>query len=157
MSNNWQQVAFKAIGADGRAVHATGDVYQDSIVIATVKTEHDGMGKFRLPVNPGKTFYAIMRTEEGVEKRFDLPTASETGWGITVTGQDSVLHYRVIKGERATLPEELYAVVHCRGIFIGSTRVNGLTKGTISLGIIPEGISHILFLLHRCLHDQEGD
>ena len=146
LSNNWQQVAFKAIGADGRAVHATGDVYQDSIVIATVKTEHDGMGKFRLPVNPGKTFYAIMRTEEGVEKRFDLPIASETGWGITVTGQDSVLHYRVIKGERATLPEELYAVVHCRGIFIGSTRVNGLTKGTISLGIIPEGISHIVLV-----------
>ena len=53
LSGNFQQVAFKAIGADGRAVEATGEVYQDSIVIATVRTRHDGMGKFRLPVNSG--------------------------------------------------------------------------------------------------------
>lgn len=146
LSNNWQQVAFKAIGADGKAVNATGEVYQDSIVVASVHTQHDGMGKFRLPVNPGKTFYAVMRTEEGVEKRFELPAASDTGWGITVTGQDSVLRYRIIKGMRATLPEELYVVVHCRGIFIGSSRVNGLTKGTINLGVVPEGISHIVLV-----------
>ncbi|MFR7875816.1 MAG: hypothetical protein ACLU4J_05090 [Butyricimonas paravirosa] len=55
----FSKVAFKAIGADGRAVEASGDVYQDSIVIATVHTQHDGMGKFRLPVNPGKKFYAV--------------------------------------------------------------------------------------------------
>lgn len=146
LSNNWQQVAFKAIGADGRAVHATGNVYMDSIVVASIETEHDGMGKFRLPVNPGMTFYAIMRTDEGVEKRFELPAASETGWGIAVTRQDSVLHYRVIKGRHAVLPEELYAVVHSRGILIGLNRVNGLMKGTVELANVPEGISHIVLI-----------
>lgn len=86
LSNNWQKVAFKAIGADGRAVHASGEIYQDSVVIATIETVHDGMGCFKLPVNPGKEFYAVMRTEEGVEKRFDLPKVSDDGWGISLIG-----------------------------------------------------------------------
>ena len=146
LSGNFQQVAFKAIGADGRAVEASGDVYQDSIVIATVHTQHDGMGKFRLPVNPGKKFYAVMKTEEGVEKRFDLPEVSETGWGLSVSRKDSILSYRVIKGENAILPEELYTVVHCRGIVVGMNRVNGLQRGSVNLNILPEGISHIVLL-----------
>ena len=146
LSGNFQQVAFKAIGADGRAVEASGEVYQDSIVIATVHTQHDGMGKFRLPVNPGKKFYAVMKTEEGVEKRFDLPEVSETGWGLSVSRKDSILSYRVIKGENAILPEELYTVVHCRGIVVGINRVNGLQRGSVNLNILPEGISHIVLL-----------
>ena len=146
LSGNFQQVAFKAIGADGRAVEASGEVYQDSIVIATVHTQHDGMGKFRLPVNPGKKFYAVMKTEEGVEKRFDLPEVSETGWGLSVSRKVSILSYRVIKGENAILPEELYTVVHCRGIVVGINRVNGLQRGSVNLNILPEGISHIVLL-----------
>lgn len=146
LSNNWQKVAFKAIGADGRAVNATGDVYQDSVVIATIETQHDGMGCFRLPVNPGKSFYAIMKTDDGVEKRFELPTVSDDGWGITILGQDSMLHYRVIKAAHARLPEELYAIVHCRGMLLGSNRVNGLMKGSVDLNIVPEGVSHIALI-----------
>ena len=115
-------------------------------MIATVHTQHDGMGKFRLPVNPGKKFYAVMKTEEGVEKRFDLPEVSETGWGLSVSRKDSILSYRVIKGENATLPEELYTVVHCRGIVVGMNRVNGLQRGSVNLNILPEGISHIVLL-----------
>ena len=146
MSGNFQQVAFKAIGADGRAVEATGEVYQDSIVIATVRTRHDGMGKFRLPVNSGKKFYAVMKTEDGVEKRFELPEVSETGWGLSIIRKDSILSYRVLKGEQATLPEELYTVIHCRGIVVGMNRVNGLQKGSVNLNILPEGVSHIVLL-----------
>ncbi|WP_018339646.1 hypothetical protein [Butyricimonas synergistica] len=146
LSNNWQKVAFKAIGADGRAVHASGEVYQDSVAIAEIETQHDGMGCFRIPVNPGKEFYAIMRTEDGVEKRFDLPKVSDDGWGVTLVGQDSMLHYRVIKAQNARLPKELYAVIHCRGMLIGSNRVNGLTKGSINMSMIPEGISHIVLM-----------
>ena len=127
-------------------MEASGEVYQDSIVIATVHTQHDGMGKFRLPVNPGKKFYAVMKTEEGVEKRFDLPEVSETGWGLSVSRKDSILSYRVIKGENAILPEELYTVVHCRGIVVGINRVNGLQRGSVNLNILPEGISHIVLL-----------
>ena len=115
-------------------------------MIATVHTQHDGMGKFRLPVNPGKKFYAVMKTEEGVEKRFDLPEVSETGWGLSVSRKDSILSYRVIKGENAILPEELYTVVHCRGIVVGMNRVNGLQRGSVNLNISPEGISHIVLL-----------
>ncbi len=146
LSGNFQQVAFKAIGADGRAVEATGEVYQDSVVIATVRTQHDGMGKFRLPVNPGKKFYAVMKTEDGVEKRFELPDVSETGWGLSISRKDSILSYRVIKGGNATLPEELYTVIHCRGIVVGMNRVNGLQRGSVNLNILPEGISHIVLL-----------
>ena len=116
-------------------MEASGEVYQDSIVIATVHTQHDGMGKFRLPVNPGKKFYAVMKTEEGVEKRFDLPEVSETGWGLSVSRKDSILSYRVIKGENAILPEELYSVVHCRGIVVGRNRLNGVQRGSVNLNI----------------------
>lgn len=146
LSNNWQKIAFKAIGADGRAVHASGDVYQDSVVIATIETRHDGMGCFRIPVNPDKKFYAVMKTEEGVEKRFDLPEVSDNGWGISLLGQDSMLHYRVIKAKDAELPKNLYVVVHCRGMLLGSNKVNGLMKGSIDMSMVPEGISHIVLI-----------
>ena len=88
----------------------------------------------------------MMKTEEGVEKRFDLPEVSETGWGLSVSRKDSILSYRVIKGENAILPEELYTVVHCRGIVVGINRVNGLQRGSVNLNILPEGISHIVLL-----------
>ncbi len=146
MSGNFQQVAFKAIGADGRSINTSGEVYQDSIVVAEISTRHDGMGKFRLPVNPEKKFYAIMKTEDGVEKRFELPSVSEIGWGLSVTQKDSILTYRVIKGEKATLPEDLYAIVHCRGLLVGVNRVNGLMKGSVNLNTLPEGISHIVLI-----------
>ncbi|MFR5658636.1 MAG: hypothetical protein ACLUDU_11965 [Butyricimonas faecihominis] len=110
-----------------------------------VHTQHDGMGKFRLPVNREEV---LCRDEDGgrVEKRFDLPEVSETGWGLSVSRKDSILSYRVIKGENATLPEELYTVVHCRGIVVGINRVNGLQRGSVNLNILPEGISHIVLL-----------
>ena len=60
LAGNYQYVAFKAIGADGQAVDVTGDVYQDSVVIATFNTSHDGMGKFRLPVNSGCRLHAVV-------------------------------------------------------------------------------------------------
>lgn len=97
-------------------------------------------------MNSGKKFYAVMKTEDGVEKRFELPDVSETGWGLSISRKDSILSCRVVKGEQATLPKELYTVIHCRGIVVGMNRVNGLQKGSVNLNILPEGISHIVLL-----------
>ena len=146
LTGNWQTVAFKAIGQDGRAVDATGAVYQDSIVIAEVATEHDGMGAFRIPVMPGHKYHALMRLANGQEERFDLPAPNDKGWGLAVTATDSVVEYDVLKGPEAELPDSLYVLLHSRGVVFAMQPVQGKMKGKIDPESLPEGIVNILLI-----------
>lgn len=150
LSNNWQVVAFKAIGEDGRAVNVSGGIYLDSVLVADVHSEHDGMGAFRLPVMPGKRYYAVMRQENGLERRFDLPMPVEDGWGISVNIMDSCIVYNVLKGGEAVLPENLYAILHCRGNIIDVRPVRGETRGIVHSRLLPEGISQLVLMDGDC-------
>ena len=146
IAGNWQTVAFKAIGQDGRAVEATGMVYQDAVPIAEIATEHDGMGAFRIPVTPGHEYYAMMRLGNGQEERFDLPAPVDDAWGLAVEATDSLVSYDVLKGANAVLPENLYVLLHSRGVVLAMQPVKGKVKGRIDAGMLPEGISHLVLM-----------
>ena len=150
LSNNWQTVAFKAIGQDGRAVDVSGIVYQDSVPIARVAAEHDGMGAFRLPVTPGCHYHAMMRMGNGLEQRFDLPLSDDSVWGISVEQNDTVLTYTVLKGAKAVFPGSLYLLMHCRGQLLALQPLNGESKGKIDMRGVPEGISHLVLMDDQC-------
>lgn len=151
LSNNWQVVAFKAIGEDGRAVHVTGGVYLDTVLIADIHAEHDGMGAFRLPVMPGQRYYAVMRQENGLEQRFELPLPVNDGWGLSVNVTDSCIIYNVLKGEKTVPREDLYAVLHCRGMIIDIQPIRGEVKGIINPRLLPEGIFQLVLM------DEQGN
>ena len=146
LSGNWQAVAFKAIGQDGRAVDATGVVYQDTVPIAEVATEHDGMGLFRIPVTSGHKYTARMRLSNGQKEVFALPEPNDKALGLTLKLSDSAINYTVLKGENAVMPEHLYVLLHSRGVVFAMQSLDGSRRGIIDPQMLPEGISHILLI-----------
>ncbi|MDR0766364.1 MAG: hypothetical protein LBF09_05455 [Odoribacteraceae bacterium] len=144
LTGNWQRVAFKAIGEDGLPVDVEGEVYQDTTLIATFAPVHDGMGMFRLPVSPGHRYSVVTRLPTGEEQRQELPVPSRTGFGVTTaTVDDSVLVYRVIKGDEAVFPDDLHLFVHASGHVMGIEHVSRPFKGMMDLKQFPEGIAHV--------------
>lgn len=145
-----QQVAFKAIGTDGHPLEVSGTIYQDSIPMFEIVTEHDGMGSFFLPVNHGKKFRAFVKAANGRERWFDLPEARSDGWGVSVTREGNMIDYLVVGGEDATLPENLYVLVHSQGVVFDIRPITGRCRGKMDKGLLPEGISQVVLL------DEEG-
>lgn len=146
LSNNFQTVAFKAIGQDGRAVEATGTIYQGEVPIAEVATEHDGMGRFTLPVTAGQRYTAVMRSRDSMDFRFEFPVPDDEGWGLAVEATDTAVHYRVLGGAEAVMPENFYLVLHSRGVVLAMERVRGKMRGMIDTRMLPEGIAHLLLM-----------
>lgn len=147
---NKQQVAFKAISTDGYPVEVTGEVYQDSVSMFQIVSEHDGMGRFLLPVNWGAKFRAHVKTADGREKWVDLPEGSVDEWGIAVTRHGEEIEYLVMKGEDAEITNELYVLVHSCGVVFDFRRVTGPVRGRIDENLLPEGISQVVLM------DKEG-
>ncbi|MDR2130069.1 MAG: hypothetical protein LBP56_02680 [Odoribacteraceae bacterium] len=143
---NWQNVAFKAVGTDGMPVNVEGELYQDSTLIATFASRHDGMGVFRVPVSPGHRFSVVTRLPSGEERHHDLPVPSPVGFGLTVKTSGDSLLYRVLKGEQALFPGDLYLFVHSAGRVMALERVNRLYTGKMALAPFPEGIAHLLLV-----------
>lgn len=146
LAGNWQNVAFKAIGQNGMSIDVTGEVYQDSILIGEFKSEHDGMGRFRLPVSPGHRYSTKVKLSSGEEKDIPLPEPSETGMGLSVELKDSVMNYRIMKGIEAEIPDSLYLFIHSRGNILGVEKVDRLFRGQLALEYLPEGIAHVLLM-----------
>lgn len=148
---NRQQVAFKAIGTDGYPVDVEGEIFQDSIPLFSIKSEHDGMGSFWLPVNRGVKFQARVTTADGREKWFDLPESRVDGWGIAVSQQGENIEYLVMKGEGAEIKNDLYVLVHSCGMVFDFRQVTGSVKGKVDQNLLPEGISQVVLM------DKEGN
>ena len=143
---NRQQVAFKAIGTDGYPVDVEGEIFQDSIPLFSIKSEHDGMGSLRLPVNWGVKFQARVTTADGREKWFDLPESRVDDWGIAVSQQGKNIEYLVMKGENAKIKNDLYVLVHSRGMVFDFRQVTGPVRGKVDRDLLPEGISQVVLM-----------
>ena len=143
---NWQRVAFKAIGADGHSLHVTGELYQDSTRLMTIESVHNGMGSFQIPVNWGRRFRALLKTEDGRERWFELPESNLAGWGVSVEKRGDMVEYCVMKGEDTELEGELYVLVHSCGMVFDIQRVNGPVRGKINIESLPEGISQVVLM-----------
>lgn len=143
---NRQQVAFKAIGSDGHPIEVSGTIYQDSIPLFEIASEHEGMGSFFLPVNRGVCFRALVKTTHGTEKWFDLPQTQVDGWGIGVTREGNMVDYLVMQGEESSLSGQLYVLVHSQGIVFDINPVKGRCKGRIDVNWLPEGISQVVLM-----------
>jgi len=141
LSGNRQRIAFKAIGQDGLGLDVTGHIYIDSIIVATVQSEHKGMGSFTIPVYADKNYHAKIRTSNGLEKTFSLPQVDTVGWGLSLSAKDSILTYRVMRGEQAIPPRDLQLIIHSRGIPLAILPIT-TSQGKLHLLERPTGIAH---------------
>jgi hypothetical protein len=145
LNNCLQVVAFKAIGTDGLSESITGKVYSNNgIVKSEIVSNDKGMGKFVLNPVPEESYYAIIRSERGDEKRFDLPKATDEGVSLHVVFFGDKVFYEVTD-KRADTSKSLFMLLHARGVpymimplvnLSGQFRQDQLNPGIYAISIL---------------------
>ncbi len=146
LAGNRQRVAFEAVGSDGHPLEVTGTVYQDSVALFDIASEHDGMGSFYLDVNRLRKFQVRVTAEDGMEKWVELPASSLEDWGVFVERKGTGVEYFVTCGEDAGKPEGVYVMVVSGGKVFDIRAVARRTRGWIDTRLLPEGISQVVLL-----------
>jgi hypothetical protein len=78
-------VAFKATDASGRGMGVQGTVQDEQgTVVAQLRSQHLGMGRFELQPAPGRRYTARLRFPGGQEATYPLPAAQPAGFTLQV-------------------------------------------------------------------------
>ncbi|MGK9126469.1 carboxypeptidase regulatory-like domain-containing protein [Olivibacter sp. SA151] len=85
------EVAFKSIGGDGLGVAITGKVVdQQGQEVASIETQHLGMGKFNLTPKADAVYTAKVTTENGATYSYQLPKVRPFGTSLAIDPSDSL-------------------------------------------------------------------
>lgn len=140
LNNDMQTIAFKAIANDGLSVNVTGRIFNNrGEEVREFSSIHNGMGKISLQTQPGLSYYALIKTEKGLEKRFELPATNEQGAALQLLfNRKGEVMYQLIN-KTSTPMENLFLLIHSRGIvhYIIPLQNGG---GRITEDALPEGI-----------------
>ena len=139
LNNGLQYIAFKAIGTDGLSREVTGKLYsQKDLELAEIKTDYNGTGKFMLYTVPDESFYVILKSDKGVEKRFDLPKLETEGVALRLNFFRGKINFSIIN----QLPDQttqLYILIHSNGKPFVVAPINNLmgqvTESNLDAGI----------------------
>jgi hypothetical protein len=139
LNNDLQLLAFKAIGKDGLSVNVTGRIFTDqNEEISTFTTSHKGMGKFSIQTQPNRTYYALVKDAEGIEKRFELPKTDAEAVAIQLRYIRDKILYEVVN--QTSIPNQsLWLLVHSRGKVFVIQPLNS-PEGQIAESMLPPGI-----------------
>jgi hypothetical protein len=84
------RIGFKAVGTDGLGVNVSGKVTDEtSSDTVAFKSAFTGIGSFQFTPQPGHSYQAHLRYEDGTEEKSDLPKADEYGYVLAVDNTDS--------------------------------------------------------------------
>ncbi|MEI7831341.1 MAG: TonB-dependent receptor plug domain-containing protein [Prolixibacteraceae bacterium] len=140
VDDNMQAVAFKAIGTDGLSIEVTGKIFNGSnVFVAEFSSINKGMGKFMLEPKKGESYYAVVNTSDGKEKRFNLPLVQTDGIALHLVNYNGKIVYEVINHSNRP-GSSLFMVVHSRGKVCAIYPVK-LLGGKIPETILPAGIN----------------
>jgi hypothetical protein len=134
-----QIVAFKAIGTDGLSVDVTGKIFTNKDEeIASFSSINKGMGKFYIETRAGESFYAIVRSASGVEKRFDFVTPLSSGVSIRLVTSGMNIMYEV-ENKTDHPNQALYLLVHSRGMLLAIQQLIK-NEGHVMEKLLPSGV-----------------
>ena len=139
LNDNLQTIAFKAIGTDGLSVEVSGKVFTDkNVEITDFQSLHKGMGKFIMNTNTGESYYTIIKSAAGLEKRFNLPPSQAEGVVIHLVFNKNRIMYE-IKNQTNKPNNAFYLLAHSRGItYVIQSLKSG--EGQIFESLLPPGI-----------------
>lgn len=138
-----QNVAFKAIGANGLGVNVDMKLFDDKgELVGQSSSVHAGMGRFTLIPSATSIFYAEA-TSDGVTKRFELPKTISSGCAIQVQEYKGNMVYKVSFTPDLD-PAKFGVVLQSRGRVIAAEplKADKLTK-IVSKNMLPAGISQL--------------
>jgi len=140
LNNDLQSVGFKAIGRNGLSVEVSGKVFTDkNEEIAEFSSFNKGMGKFSIQTQPGESYYALVKTTAGIEKRFELPKTEALGIALHLVYNRSKILYEVVN--QTKIPNKsLFLLLHSRGKVYVIQRLNNV-EGQIPESELPPGIA----------------
>ncbi|MDR3652187.1 MAG: TonB-dependent receptor plug domain-containing protein [Paludibacter sp.] len=139
LNNNLQSVAFKAIGKKGLSVGVTGKIYTNkNEEISEFSTLNKGMGKFTIQTQPNESYYALVKSTNGIEKRFELPKTEAEGISVHLVYNRGRILYEVVN--QTSFPNKsLYLLLHSRGKVLVVQQLKSL-DGQIIESELPPGI-----------------
>ncbi len=146
-----QRVAFKAIGINGLSTGIKGGVYDSQgNRVAEIQTSHDGMGSFEITALADERYYAKVVSDAGIEKRFGLPDAHDSGYALAVQRSGSRMAVRAFAAPQT--PEgETAIVIHSRGRLLIVDDYRPGTVKMLSMDNLPAGIAHIVLIDKKTL------
>lgn len=141
IENVRSKVGFKALGEKGLGIGVTGEVVDNTgKAVATLESQHLGMGIFALTPEPGQSYQANLTFSNGVKKTVALPAAKSAGIVLSVINTDPVnLLLRITSNTRffsANQNKNFYIVARSKGVICYAAKAS-LTAATFS-GSIPK-------------------
>ena len=147
------KVAFKAVGSDGLGVPVTGYIInQNNERLAELKTEHAGMGAFMLRPEENQAYTAVVRFQDGSEKRFELPTSLAEGYVISVDEIDTALNIKVAVSPSLQEAGELKLLAQSNGVvrYVSKSPLDkSVFSATLEKKRFPTGILHLTLFSPR--------
>lgn len=141
------RVAFKAVGADGIGVPVSGYITdQDGRRISEFKSEHAGMGTFKLVPQKGSRYKAVIRLGDNSEKSFPLPKSLPEGYVLSINNTDSaILDIKVSVSPGIQKGGEIKLIAESNGVVYYASK-SAISKNVFGASIdksrFPTGIVH---------------
>lgn len=141
------QVAFKALNADGWGESVVGSVYNsENEEVGTISTTRHGMGVFGLMPIKGESYYANITNEIGDTKRFDLPAVNSEAITLAARVLGKRMLVAVNVGEDA-MSDDLTLLVHQKGHVVYHKPISENSEVyTFPSDEMPNGIINVMLL-----------
>ena len=135
-----QNMGFKAVGKDGLSVDVTGTLYNNNHEeVIQFSSMHKGMGRIVFKTNPGESYYAIVKSASGIEKKVNIPATQSKGVALHLSGNRGKILYQVMNNTN-TPSDSLYLLIHSRAVvYLVLPCTN--TEGQIPESILPAGVT----------------
>ena len=143
------QIAFKAVNAQGWGVDAKGYIINDKKEkVAEFQSMHKGMGKFSFVPNRKQRYTAIITHADGSEQKVDFPQVTEKGFILTINQESE--DFLAIKIRTNLGKKEKYTLIgHSRGkpvyTYSGELQKKNFFTLKIAKNTLPAGM--VLFTL----------
>lgn len=145
LDSRLQTIAFKAIGENGLSTGVEGIILnQSNDTLVEFKSFHRGMGKLYLNTQPGESYFALVKSLDGIEKRFELPKTENKGVALKIFQNRGRVQFEIMNHSDLSI-DSFSLMVHSRGFVkfvlplhdsIGSFNENVLSEGINSFSII---------------------
>ncbi|MEJ7691457.1 Ig-like domain-containing protein [Daejeonella sp.] len=151
VENVRSKIGFKALGEKGLGIGVTGEIVDNSgKSVATLETQHLGMGIFALLPEPGQSYKANLSFSNGVKKTVAIPAAKSAGIALSVINTDPAsLLLRVTSNNTyftANQNKNFYIVARSKGVICYAAKAS-LSAASFSASIpkdkFPTGIVQV--------------
>jgi hypothetical protein len=136
-------IAFKAVNDHGLPIEVNGMVYEDNKAILSLKSLHDGMGKFSITPSIDKKYHVKL---DGTDSIFKFPSVLEQGLVLQKLAKtDKSVKFLIIKTKELILDKVIISVqIRSKvcAVYNGVVKNDSLAFD-ISTEKLPQGIAEI--------------